>query len=69
MGYFANGSEGEMYREQYCEQCIHEDDCAVWDLHLLSNYEECNNKRSPLHVLIPREGCGNGKCRMFVEKL
>lgn len=71
MGYFANGSEGMDYEAQFCERCIHgqseDDDCAVWLAHLLKNYDECNNKNSILHVLIPRQpGGGNGQCRMFI---
>lgn len=24
MGYFANGTEGDMYEEQYCDRCVHQ---------------------------------------------
>jgi hypothetical protein len=74
MGYFSNGDEGELYHEQYCTRCIHDDAengkyCPVWNLHLLHNYEECNNKESMLHVLIPRDDEGfNEICTMFVER-
>ena len=67
MGYFSNGSEGEMYESQFCEHCAHQTNCAVWEAHLEHNYSECNNKESILHVLIPRNEDGsNGKCRMFL---
>lgn len=69
IGYFANGTEGEMYHEQYCSRCIHESGerrCAVWTAHLMRNYSECNNEDSILHILIPRKEIGNGECRMFV---
>jgi len=35
---------------------------------MLLNYEECNKKDSILHMLIPKEGIWNGKCKMFIEK-
>jgi hypothetical protein len=74
MGYFSNGSEGDGYQEHYCDRCIHDNAekgvyCPIWNLHLLHNYEECNNKDSYLHVLIPRaEGGGNDRCTMFIER-
>jgi len=74
MAYFSNGTEGEMYAEQYCDRCIHQngsDDrgCAVWMAHLIHNYKECNNEDSILHILIPRskDGLGNDQCLMFHE--
>lgn len=74
MGYFSNGSEGEGYFEEFCARCIHDDPengkhCPIWTLHLLYNYQECNNKESMLHVLIPRNEKGfNDTCTMFVER-
>lgn len=74
MGYFPNGTSGESYYEEFCSRCIHDDEsrgihCAIWNLHLLHNYEECNNKDSFLHALIPRNPNGfNDKCVMFVER-
>lgn len=68
MGYFANGTEGEIYEEKYCVHCIHCGKCAVWDAHVLYNYDECNNEESPLHILIPRDIDGyNEKCGMFIQ--
>lgn len=74
MGYFSNGSEGDWYERTYCDRCIHQgpDDgpgCAVMLAHLLHNYQECNNKESILHLLIPRKPDGfNDQCAMFREK-
>ena len=69
MGYFSNGSEGGDYEAQYCERCIHYQGCAVWVVHLVSNYAECNKPDSILHVLIPQDENGrNLQCRMFVQK-
>ena len=68
MGYFSNGTEGEMYQDTYCAKCIHEKGCPVWGLHLLHNYDECNKPDSFLHLLIPRSetGLSNEQCSMFV---
>lgn len=69
MGYFSNGTEGICYEEQYCEKCYFGDKaCAVWNAHLINNYDECNNAKSILHLLIPRDDNGrNLKCEMFVS--
>jgi len=73
MGYFPNGTEGELYHAAYCAKCIHRNGhdgkgyCAVMAAHILHNYNECNNPDSILNELIPREGIENGRCRMFVE--
>ena len=70
MGYFSNGSEGMLYEEQYCDRCEHQDGCAVWMAHNIYNYDECNNPKSILHLLIPRSAdkLDNEQCRMFIEK-
>ncbi len=70
MGYFANGTEGELYEAQWCERCVHYGDsfgCEVLNLHMQFNYDECNKADSMLHKLIPRDGITNEKCRMFFE--
>ena len=70
MGYFPNGTAGEMYDEAFCKRCIHHGNCAVMEAHLVHNYAECNNPDSILHMLIPREkgGIHNEQCLMFVER-
>ena len=70
MGYFSNGTEGEMYYEEFCSRCIHNknEDCPVWDAHLLYSYQDCNKPESILHMLIPRNGARNLPCRLFVEE-
>ena len=67
MGYFPNGTAGMMYEEKWCSRCIHYDNCAVLNAHFLRNYEECNNEKSILHLLIPlsKDGLYNEKCLMF----
>jgi hypothetical protein len=76
MGYFSNGTEGEMYYETYCANCIHNGDeendpyCPVWAAHKDYNYRDCNDKSSILHILIPRskDGLDNEQCTMFLRK-
>jgi hypothetical protein len=69
MGYFSNGTEGEMYKEEYCSKCVHaKGGCAVWDAHMIHNYAECNKDESILHLLIPKaKPFGNDQCLMFYE--
>jgi len=68
MAYFPNGASGGDYREKYCDNCVHDknDDCPIWALHLMHNYEECNNDDSFLEVLIPRDGIENQECKLFI---
>ncbi len=70
MGYFSNGTEGMDYEARYCDKCIHQEQgCAVWLAHMMHNYDECNNEKSILHILIPRNKEGwNEKCKMFHAK-
>jgi len=73
MGYFPNGSAGADYETQYCDHCRHQgldgDGCAVWLVHLLKNYDECNKDDSVLHILIPRDKDGwNEQCKMFIDR-
>lgn len=73
MGYFSNGTEGDLYEDRYCRRCVHRDGadgqgCPVWSAHLFYNYDEANNDKSILHQLIPltADGLGNEQCRMFI---
>jgi len=74
MGYFANGTEGMGYEEQWCSRCVHGSTaagrgCAVLEAHFRYNYAQCNDKDSILHILIPRNARGeNLQCRMFMTK-
>ncbi len=68
MGYFANGTAGMLYFEQYCSRCKWDKDqsCPIWLAHLIHNYEECNKPDSTLHMLIPRRPDGeNAECFFF----
>ena len=65
MGYFSNGIEGELYREQWCEQCVHdvseEGCCSVWAFHLMWNYDAVGKdadgtKGVVLNTFIPIDG-------------
>lgn len=53
MAYFSNGTEGEFYQEKFCCRCVHFNGCTIWMLHLIHNYDECDNESSWLHKLIP----------------
>lgn len=72
MGYFSNGTEGDIYEAQYCARCVHEnksDGCPVMLAHVLHNYRDCNKEDSILHILIPRTDNGfNAQCAMFIER-
>ena len=71
MGYFANGTEGEYYEEHYCRDCVHNLEkygCPCLDAHLMWNYDECNNKDSILHKMIPRKDAENLEC-IFYRKV
>lgn len=72
MGYFANGTEGDMFEARQCARCVHEDPdkgCPVFLAHVLYAYELCNQKEHPgkvmLDMLIPRKGAHNDDCAMF----
>lgn len=76
MGYFSNGTEGELYRERWCEHCRHDgnhdDDpfCEVWSLHLQFNYGQTGDAKTILTALIPRsaDGLTNEQCGLFVQQ-
>jgi hypothetical protein len=78
MGYFSNGTEGDLYEAEFCANCVHRDGpdgsgCAVMLAHALHNYKECNNPDSILHLLIPqghpeKGGRWNEQCTMFHGK-
>ncbi len=74
MGYFANGTEGDMFEAKWCNRCVHEDNekgCPVMTSHVFFSYEECNSKSNAkvmLDMLIPRDGPWNAQCSMFHER-
>jgi hypothetical protein len=78
MGYFSNGTEGEMYWETWCTRCEHDrnEDCPIWAIHLQYNYKAYDKSEAEpvvkdiLSQLIPRskDGLGNEQCAMFVER-
>lgn len=79
MAYFPNGTAGACYEEQYCSNCVHDDEergCAVMLLHNLFNYDQCNSGKTGkaikafLETLIPetKDGLGAEQCSMFIAK-
>ena len=75
MGYFSNGTEGQIYEATYCRHCRWyrpvekggAESCPVLDAHLWWNYQDCNEPGSPLHKMIPRDGIENLRCVYFEE--
>lgn len=78
MGYFSNGTEGEMYMARWCERCVHwrddkdgrGDGCPIWDLHLLYNYDQHKKPSTEraLAMFIPYVDGHNSQCVMFWER-
>ena len=63
MGYFANGTEGMIFEEQWCSRCVHSDvspgreigvdpPCPVLFAHTLFSYDLCNQKEHPGKVIL-----------------
>ena len=69
MAHFSSGTEGLDYQTRYCKHCVHDidEDCPVFLAHLRHNGDK-GDAGNILELLIPKEGLGNGVCRMFVEK-
>jgi len=59
MGYFANSTESEMFKDDNCYQCLNWRDledgrgfgCPIIDLHQMYNYELCNSKSKAKQML------------------
>lgn len=71
--YFSNGTEGEMFQERNCFQCLHwkdnadhEEVCQVWFAHELFSGDK--SKRRVLDMLIPDGDPTVVRCKMFVEQ-
>jgi hypothetical protein len=69
MAYFPNGTAGDVFREHYCDRCKWDKDqsCPIWAAHLMYNYDECNNDKSILHMLISmtKDGLYADECYFF----
>jgi hypothetical protein len=75
VGYFSNGSEGDIYQEAYCDRCVNWRDegdgrgegCPIIDIHLCYCGEQLKNEtiRHILNALIPRGESDNKECRCF----
>ena len=52
MAYFPNGTSGDMFQGEYCDNCWNwrnlDDDrghgCPIWDWHMLANYDQIAGK-------------------------
>ena len=76
MGYFPNGTSGEIYQEMYCSNCLHDEkgDCMVWLAHLVTSYNDGKGETSEagkvLDLLIPNDNnIGCKQCAMFIDKI
>jgi hypothetical protein len=81
MGYFANGTEHEMYVEAYCEKCrnwymrglekglpVCYNSCPIMDMHFLAATMHRGRALDELlDLFIPREEGKNLECTMFVD--
>ena len=81
MGYFSNGTEGNIFIEEFCSRCVHWTDegadygCPVWDAHLCYAYGAEGDAEKILNMLIRRvEVVGSdgisiptNECLMFLE--
>jgi hypothetical protein len=75
MGYFPNGTAGEIFQAQNCDRCVHNvtdpdaPGCPVWLAHFLYSYELCNEEKHPgkviLDLLIPADST---RCAMLIER-
>ena len=70
MGYFANGTMGEIYYRKWCSRCVHDGEfrkkgeglgCPVWGAHRLYSYELCN--------VPPEESPGRAMLDMFIPRV
>ena len=72
MAYFSNGTEGMDYVDQWCSNCVHDEneDCPIWNAHLQFSYGAEGQAESILNMLIPRskDGLSNEQCTMFLRK-
>ena len=71
MGYFSNGTEGEIYQDRYCRRCVHYGPeegpgCPGFGAHLAFNYGQSAEVKEIMDSLIPPgAGRGNEQCKMF----
>lgn len=76
MAYFPNGTSGDIFEEENCDRCVHQNHdikspcCPVWELHMHWNYGQNDDKEKnfALEMFIPMEGLFPKKCLMFFEK-
>lgn len=76
MGYFSNGTEGQMYEERYCSRCTHgqdRDPCTIMNAHFVAASfsgwaDDASPMRMVLDMLIPMdEEHYNKRCTMMME--
>lgn len=71
MGYFANGSEGDDFEEQFCRRCVHEREgefCPVIVLHQLWQYDQLDAETDRHYGREPQDPVSEAK-RFALEAL
>jgi len=79
MAYFPNGTDGELFEETVCKECIHyneENGCPIFNAHLLYNYEAEGIAQKILDMLIEDKEEKNDEgykffthhCKLFIKK-
>lgn len=82
MAYFSNGTEGEVYRERFCDRCLYDErdgGCPIWFAHLAYCHDEHGKPGGAiLDLLIPMlphtfsDGITYkiaGECRFFTRSM
>lgn len=77
MAYFPNGTSASFYQEAVCDACVHVGECAVWQAHMMKNYDQLVDgeidQGGILQILIPEVTGADGKrktglCKMFYSE-
>jgi len=71
MGYFANSTEAAYWESSHCGGCAFSTigTCPVLMAHWMWGYDDCNDIKSRLHSMIPRDEDGeNGDCFAYCAK-
>ena len=68
MANITNGTDAALYRAQYCDECIHGPNCAVWTAHELYSYDVADGGpgREILDLLIPETGGTPQQCTLYI---
>lgn len=69
MGYFSNGTEGEIYYAKYCSGCRHDDGdeklCPIWTMHLIHNGDDDMSDTLGMFIPVDDRTGENKRCLFF----